>query len=66
MITRKVEISKLKEETPVAKERVGKNEHKEEVVMRVFFDSQTEKEKLPEVNEKERKTYAEVVRKYVD
>ena len=34
---------------------------------RVFIsDRQTEKEKVPEVDEKERKTYAEVVRKYVD
>ena len=33
---------------------------------RIFSDRQTEKEKVPKVNEKERKTYAEVVRKYVD
>ena len=39
---------------------VGKSEHKEEVVTRVFPDRQTDKEKVPEVNEKERKTYAEV------
>ena len=33
---------------------------------RVFLDRQTEKEKVPKVDEKEKRTYAELVLKYVD
>ena len=43
-----------------------KSEQKEKSVTCVFLDIQTEKEKLPEVYEKERKTYADIVRKYVE
>ena len=62
----KVDIATLKEETRIAKECVGKSEQKEKVVTRVFLDRQTEKEKLPEVDEKEMITYAEVLRKYIN
>ena len=61
VITGKVDITTFKEETRVSKERVGKSEHKEEVVTRVFSDRHTEKDKVPEVDEKERKTYTDVV-----
>ena len=44
----------------------GKSEQQEKIVTRVFPDRQTEKKKMPEVDEKEGETYAEVVRKYVD
>ena len=39
---------------------------REKVETRIFSDRQTEKDKVPEVDEKERRTYAEVVGKYVD
>ena len=56
VIKGKVDSATFKEETQVAKERVGKSEQKEKSVTCVFLDIQTEKEKLPEVYEKERKT----------
>ena len=66
MIIGKLDIATFKEKARVAKERVRKSEQNERAAMRVFPENQTEKKKVPEVDEKERKTYAEVVRKYVD
>ena len=48
----KVNIVKFKEETRVAKERVVKSEQKLKFVTRVFWDRQTEKQKVPEVEDK--------------
>ena len=52
LIIEKVNIATLKEETRVAKERVGKSEQKLTFVTRVFSDRQTEKLKVPEVEDK--------------
>ena len=59
MIMVKVDIATFKEQSRVENDCVGKSQQKERDITRVFLYRQTEKEKVPEEGQKERRTYVE-------